>query len=123
MKEVKFFRCDVCGKIECVVDGEEKDLNCCGKEMEELKANTVDAAVEKHVPVYEIDGENINVEVGEVSHPMTEEHYIMWIAYFDNNTVEMKKLAPTDMPKATFKKANEFEVYAYCNLHGLWKNS
>lgn len=123
MKEVKFYRCNECGRIECVVDGEEKDLMCCGNEMQELKANTVDAAVEKHVPVYEINGEYINVKVGDVAHPMTEEHYIMWIAYFDNNSVEMKKLTPKDMPEATFKKTEEFEIYAYCNLHGLWKNS
>lgn len=123
MKVVKFFRCNKCGKIECVVEEQQKDLTCCGEQMEELKANTVDAAVEKHVPVYTIDGENVNVKVGDVEHPMTEEHYIMWIAYFDNNNVEFKKLTPTDKPEASFKKTEQFEIYAYCNLHGLWKNN
>ena len=79
MKEVKFFKCSECGRIECVVDGEEKDLNCCGRIMEELKTNNVDAAVEKHVPIYEINKDSISVKVGEVEHPMTEEHYIMWM--------------------------------------------
>ena len=121
MKKVKFFRCNHCGRIECVIDGEEKDLICCGEPMAELEANTVDAAVEKHVPVCEDEGENIKVKVGEVEHPMTEEHYIMWIAFFNGEKVEFKKLQPGDKPEATFKKANEFELFGYCNLHGLWK--
>ena len=122
MKKVKFFKCNECGRIECIVDGNEQDLNCCGKQMKELKANTVDAAIEKHVPVYEIDGDKVNIKVGDVEHPMTEEHYIMWIAYFDYNTVKIKKLKPSDKPEASFNKEEKFEIYAYCNLHGLWKN-
>lgn len=123
MKIVKFFRCNECGKIEYVVEGEEKELTCCGKQMEELKANTEDAALEKHVPVYSIEDEKINVKVGEVEHPMTEEHYIMWIAYFDNNKVEFKNLSPNEKPEASFSKSDKFEIFAYCNLHGLWKTA
>ncbi|MBR3134337.1 MAG: GNAT family N-acetyltransferase [Clostridia bacterium] len=121
MRKIVFYRCNECGKIECVIDGENKELMCCGKPMEELKPNTVDAAVEKHVPVYEEDGDMIKVKVGDVEHPMTEEHYIMWIAYFDNSKVFLKRLNPTDKPEAEFKKTDLFEIYAFCNLHGLWK--
>ena len=122
MKIVKFFKCNICGRIECIVDNEEKDLMCCGEEMTELKPNTVDAAVEKHIPTYSIEGDMISVKVGDIEHPMTEEHYIMWIACFDNNSVEFVKLTPNDKPEARFKNAEQFELYAYCNLHGLWKN-
>ena len=57
----------------------------------ELKANSVDAAVEKHVPVYEIVGDKINVTVGSTVHPMSDEHYIMWIAYVSDNTIVKKE--------------------------------
>ena len=45
---------------------------------EVLTANTVDAAREKHVPLVERSGNDVVVTVGEVIHPMTEAHYIMW---------------------------------------------
>ena len=66
----------------------------------------------------------MNVVVGEVSHPMLEEHFIEWITLNTNKGVYRKELNPGDEPKAEFclteGEAVE-EVYAYCNLHGLWK--
>ena len=52
---------------------------CCGEPMQELKAGVTDAAVEKHVPVYTIEGSHVHVVVGETKHPMLEEHFIEWI--------------------------------------------
>lgn len=87
-----------------------------------LNANTTDAAFEKHVPIYEINNDELIVKVGDVLHPMSEEHYIMLIAYISNNNLEIFKLNPTDEPIAKFKYNGSGEIYAYCNLHGLWKN-
>lgn len=124
MKQVKFFKCNECGKVQCVINTEKMDdLECCGKNMVELKPNTVEAANEKHIPVYEISGNTINVKVGDVEHPMEEEHYIKWIAFVGKDNVNFEQLKPGDKPKARFEKEDEFEIYAYCNLHGLWKNS
>ena len=89
----------------------------------ELKANSVDAAVEKHVPVYEIVGDKINVTVGSTVHPMSDEHYIMWIALVNDTEVKMVKLKPSDSPVATFPYIKGSEIYAYCNLHSLWKST
>ena len=122
MEKVKFYRCAHCGKIEVVFEGEEKNLICCGEPMSELKANSTDAANEKHVPVCKIDGENVVVTVGEVEHPMEVEHYITWIAQVFENTIDMVKLSPNQKPEASFKNAEGAEYYAYCNKHGLWKN-
>ncbi len=88
----------------------------------ELKANISDGAKEKHVPQYEIKEDKIEVRVGSTLHPMSEEHYIMWIALVHNNQINMIKLKPTDEPVVIFDYFKDSEIYAYCNLHGLWKN-
>ena len=89
----------------------------------ELKANSTDAATEKHVPVVTVDGEKVHVEVGSTLHPMTEPHYIMFIALVTDKKAELKKLTPTDQPMADFTlQAGEkvLAAYEFCNLHGLW---
>ena len=123
MKEVKFYRCPICGNVIELIDGDSKRITCCGKNMELLVANTVDASVEKHVPVYEVNGNEIIVKVGDVIHPMEEKHYIMWIALVSDNKVTRVDLLPNEAPEAVFDYVEKAEVYAYCNLHGLWKTT
>ena len=97
---------------------------CCGQKMTELVPGTSDGAVEKHVPVVVTDGNNISVTVGEVEHPMADVHYIEWIAVETSNGIYRKMLNPGDQPKAEFiltEGESVAAVYAYCNLHGLWK--
>jgi superoxide reductase len=90
--------------------------------MTELKANTTDAATEKHVPVVEQNQNTMTVKIGAVPHPMTEEHYIQWIAAVTENGIFRKALKPTDKPETTFDCLDKVvAVYEYCNLHGLWK--
>lgn len=123
MKEKKFYRCPICGNVIELIDGDSKRITCCGKNMELLVANTVDASVEKHVPVYKKEGEKLIVKVGEVIHPMEEKHYIMWIALVSDNKVTRVDLLPNEAPEAVFGYVEKAEVYAYCNLHGLWKTT
>lgn len=122
--EVKYFICDHCGNIvEKVVDSG-VPVVCCGQPMRELVAGSVDAAVEKHVPVYAIEGNVVNVTVGSTEHPMLPEHYIEWISLQTRQGVQRKMLQPGEAPKACFALCDGDEVeavYAYCNLHGLWK--
>jgi len=91
--------------------------------MQELVPNTVDAAQEKHVPVYEINGRKLTVKVGSVEHPMVNEHYIQWIYVRTNNGGQRVCLNPGEAPMAVFdiSEGEPVEVYEYCNLHGLWK--
>lgn len=95
---------------------------CCGKAMEELVPNTVDASAEKHVPVVEVVGNKVEVKIGEVEHPMVEEHYIEWIALETEQGMQLKNLNPGDKPSVIFRLNGEkaTAAYAYCNLHGLW---
>ena len=120
----KFLRCPICGNLVEVINDSNVPIMCCGKPMEELVANTTDGATEKHVPVVEINNELVTITVGETLHPMTEEHYIMWIHVFTNLKEYHFNLNPSDNPQVKFSKdINEeiIEVNAYCNLHGLWR--
>lgn len=117
---MKFYKCKKCNEVMIIND----DIipSCCGEPMEELIPGSVEAAKEKHIPVVSYD-EGYLVTVGEVEHPMTEEHYIEWIAYeLENEVVKVFDLKPNQKPMAIFKTDQKVKaVYAYCNLHGLWK--
>ena len=121
---MKFLKCKICGKIVAVVNERQVPTICCGQPMEEMVPNTSDGAVEKHVPVYEVNDNVVTVRVGEVDHPMTEEHYIEWVLLKTKQGNQRKALKPNEAPKVEFAilEGDEVEaVYAYCNLHGLWK--
>ncbi len=120
---MKFYKCEKCGKMVGIVKGSACPTMCCGEEMAELVPGTTDAAQEKHVPVYTVEGNMVCVQVGEVAHPMLPEHYIEWIALQTKEGNQRKALKPGDEPKACFAitEGDEVEaVYAYCNLHSLW---
>ena len=122
--ELKFFRCEHCGNIIEMVEDKGVPVVCCGQRMTELVAGTSDGAREKHVPVYEVKDNIVHVKVGEVAHPMIPEHYIEWIVLQTKNGVQRKELNPGDKPETCFALCDGDEVeavYAYCNLHGLWK--
>jgi len=116
-----FFRCKICGNIVGLIKNGGGQLVCCGQPMEKLEANVTDASQEKHVPVIVKDGEKLKVSVGSVAHPMTPEHYIEWIAAISEDKNEIVHLKPGMEPKAEFADINKAVIYAYCNLHGLWK--
>ena len=118
---VAFFKCETCGNIVGLIKNGGGKLVCCGNPMKKLEANTTEASTEKHIPVaYRKDGKLI-VEVGSVAHPMTEEHLIEWIAVVGEKGTERIALKPGEEPKAIFCDNENADVYAYCNLHGLWK--
>jgi len=77
---------------------------------------------EKHVPVIKDTECCIIVDVGEVSHPMEEKHYIEWIELIADGKAYRTFLKPGDVPEATFDiDAQQVTVREYCSLHGLWK--
>ena len=121
MKEVEFYKCPICGNVIEVINGDINHITCCGKPMEKLVANSVDAAVEKHVPTYERVEDEIVVRVGEVEHPMEKEHYIMWIAQVSDTRVTRVELYPEQGTETRFPYIPGSTLYAYCNKHGLWK--
>lgn len=122
--KLKFYRCARCGQIIAKVKDTGVPVICCGEKMQEIVPGTTDAAAEKHVPVYEIENNIVKVRIGEVDHPMTEEHYIEWIALQTKSGNQRKMLTPSDKPYAEFAILPDDQVeavFAYCNLHSLWK--
>ncbi len=119
---MQIFKCKHCGNVITKLSDKGVLVSCCGEAMEELAANTVDAAVEKHVPVVEINENKIKVKVGEILHPMDETHYIEFIIIETENGICVRKLNPNDNPVVdSYFNSKILNVYAYCNLHGLWK--
>jgi superoxide reductase len=118
VEKKEIYKCDVCGNIVEVVHGGGGVLICCGQPMKLEKENTVDASLEKHVPV--INGKTI--EVGSEKHPMSAEHYIEWIeATSETGEIAKVFLDPDSKPEAKFS-FKPISSRIYCNLHGLWKS-
>ena len=121
---MKFYKCNHCGNIIVKVLDKGVDVVCCGEKMTELVPNTSDGAGEKHVPVIKVEGNKVTVTVGEVEHPMLDEHFINWVLLETTTGRQRKELKPGEKPEAVFMLADGESVvaaYEYCNLHGLWK--
>lgn len=123
MSESKFYYCNEHKTMALLLSEEAAQLLCEGVAMKKLTANTSDGAAEKHVPVVKKEQSTINVCVGDVHHPMEAAHSIEWIYLETKNGGQWKHLHPGEPPVADFaiKDDEPVCVYAYCNLHGLWK--
>lgn len=119
----KFYVCEHCGNLVEVINDAGVPMKCCGQNMTKLEAGVVEASHEKHIPVVNVEGNIVKVNVGSVDHPMAEEHSILWVYLHTDKGGHRKELSPGEAPKVEFALSDEkpVAVYAYCNLHGLWK--
>ena len=121
---MEFYICNHCGNIIAYVENKGVPVVCCGERMSKLEPKTADSALEKHVPVIQVEGNLVTVTVGSTEHPMTEEHSIQWIVLETKQGRQRKQLQPGQKPQAVFALTEGDEAvaaYEYCNLHGLWK--
>lgn len=121
---MKFFVCRHCGNVAELLNDAGVKMTCCGEVMAEMKPNTADAAKEKHVPVCTRERGVIRVQVGSAAHPMLAEHHIGFIRLVTKLGGQLRRLEAGDAPAADFvlgEGDEPVEVYAWCNLHGLWK--
>lgn len=121
---MKFYVCKHCKNLVTLLHESGVPMMCCGEKMTELVPGTSDGAFEKHVPAVSVDGNTVTVKVGEVEHPMLENHYIQWVVLETKNGAQIHYLKPGEKPEAVFTLAEGDEAiaaYEYCNLHGLWK--
>jgi len=122
-EKLEVYKCEVCGNIVEVLHPGAGELVCCGQPMKLLEENTVDASLEKHVPVVERTPEGIRVKVGSAPHPMEEKHHIEWIEIIAEGKVHRCFLMPGSDPEALFQvDAEIIAARECCNLHGLWKS-
>ena len=126
----KFYVCKRCGNLVGMVLDSGVVPVCCGESMTELVPNTVEASGEKHLPVVTVEsddrGMRVSVNVGSVDHPMVEAHLINWIFVETTKGGHRRVLKAGEKPSAVFMMASDempVAVYAYCNLHGLWKTA
>ena len=119
----KFFRCGHCGNMVGLIDYTGASLVCCGDEMAELIPNTTEASTEKHLPAVTVSGDSVNVQVGSVAHPMEADHNISFVYVETKRGGQRKTLNAGEAPSVKFVMVDDepAAVYAYCNLHGLWK--
>ena len=123
MNKTKFYICAHCRNIVEMVYDTDIKLFCCGDEMKELVPNTVEASGEKHIPAVTVRDGLVEVNVGSVDHPMESVHWIEWVQLVTDKGSQRKYLKPGEAPNVKFLLSDEkpLAVYAYCNLHGLWK--
>ena len=119
----KFLICKHCGNMAGLIKDSGVAIVCCGEKMSELVANTVEASAEKHLPAVTVSGDSVKVQVGSVLHPMEEAHHITFVYVQTEQGGQRKCLTVGKDPVASFAVADDkpIAVYAYCNLHGLWK--
>lgn len=119
---MKVFKCEICGNVAELIHDSKAPMSCCGQKMTKMEVSAEETVYEKHIPIYEKDGNKIIVKVGSVLHPMEDKHYIMWIAVVEGNKTTRVDLKPGTEPTAEFLvETDNFEIYEYCNLHGLFK--
>jgi superoxide reductase len=119
----KFYICEKCGNIVEIINASGVTPHCCGQKMSVLEAGVVEASREKHIPEVSVNGNEVKVVVGSVLHPMAEEHSILWVYLETDKGGQRKNLEVGAAPEVSFllKDEKPVAVYAYCNLHGLWK--
>lgn len=122
MNEQKFFKCPKCGNVITIMVGGDAPMTCCDVPMQELTPNTVEAATEKHIPDVSTSGRLVHAKIGSVPHPMTEEHHISFIHLQTKNGGQTRTMELGKDAAAMFAVLEDHpvEVFAYCNLHGLW---
>ena len=124
MTTPKFYICEHCGNIITKIHDAGVPVVCCGQAMTEIIPGSVEASTEKHIPAVSVEGSVVKVQIGSVEHPMVEEHFIPWVYLQTNVGGQRKHLVPGSAPAVTFALAEgevPVSVFAYCNLHGLWK--
>ncbi|MCL2043378.1 MAG: desulfoferrodoxin [Treponema sp.] len=120
---MQFFVCKICGNFVGLINNSGVPMICCGEELTELVPNTVEASTEKHLPAVTASNDGISVQVGSTPHPMEEGHHIAFVYAETKRGGQRKSLKTGEEPKASFVFSDDtpVAVYAYCNLHGLWK--
>jgi len=124
-EKLELYKCNICGNIvEVVIDGV-GELVCCGQSMEKMEAKTFadEMLQEKHIPILNTFDEGVEVRVGSVLHPMTDEHYIQFIEAYseDKKYIKRKYLSPNEEPVLKLKcNCADTVARELCNIHGLW---
>lgn len=112
MLKASFYVCPVCGNI--IVSTGEGSFSCHGITLEKLKKNAVD---DEHAVTVEVVEDEYFISI---SHPMTKECHISFIAALSSDRVQMVKLYAEGNAEARVKMNGVREIVYYCNTDGLY---
>ena len=123
MRNSELYICTRCGNLADLLHHSDVPMVCCGQRMERVSLGDREEGHEKHLPVVSRRGDTVTVTVGSDRHPMTDGHGIRWVYLKTDVGGQYKHLPENGAPEVSFALRDErpTAVYAYCNLHGLWK--
>lgn len=124
-KKLEMYKCEICGNFVEVILSGIGELVCCNQPMQLQVPNTTDAAAEKHVPFFVKKDDELEIRIGSVLHPMTDEHYIQFIEVISEGEkyIKRKYLSPGEdsiFPLRCYD-IGPLTARELCNLHGLWE--
>ena len=111
----KFYVCPVCGNV--IQSVGESVISCCGITLPPAEAEEADR--DHMIRIQPVEDEYYVT----VDHPMKKDHYISFLAAVSDNGVQFVKLYPESNAEARFKINRVKKVYAFCNRHGLFRES
>ena len=113
MLRCKFYVCPICGNV--IHSMGSSLISCCGITLPALEAEEGDAS-------HEITIESVEDEqFVSVSHPMTKQHYISFLAFVTSDRLQMVKLYPEGNAETRMQLRGRGMLYWYCNRHGLFQ--
>ena len=113
MLRSKFYVCPLCGNVIHSVG--DTALSCCGIQLPALEAEEGD---EEHLLTMEkVEDEQFIT----ISHSMTKQHYISFLAYVTSDRLQLIKLYPEGNAETRIALRGRGFLYYYCNRHGLFK--
>lgn len=113
MKRSMFYVCPVCGNV--IASAGEALVCCHGITLPPAEAEEADGNHEINIGVCE-DEYYVTL-----SHEMSKEHHISFLAAVTDSGIMITKLYPEGNAEARFKINRTYAVYAYCNRHGLFR--
>lgn len=112
MKNFKFYVCPECKNI--ITSSSDIGVSCCGKKLKALK------------PEEESKDEKLSVEISDNDyyitspHPMEKNHYIMFAALLNEDSVLVRRLYPQWDFQVRFPAVFHGKLLWYCTEHGLF---
>lgn len=114
MKRIKFYVCPECGNL--LTSTSDAEITCCGRKLTAQKPKKMDEQHQIEISIVEDD------YYVTFNHPMTKQHYIMFLAYVMCDRMMLIKLYPEQSQEVRLPRLRGGKFYVYCNQDGLWMN-
>ena len=111
MLRCKFYVCPICGNIIHTLGN--AVVSCCGITLPALEAEDDDGALS----IEKVEDEHFIT----ISHSMTKQHFISFVAYVTSDRLQMVKFYPEGNAETRLQMRGRGYLYYYCNQHGLFR--